>query len=165
MHGTTLFHQYILQLTVARLLHARVTALRLYFRFQLVYLLAQTNTVVFHLADHPLQVSPALFLVLGDSMELNQLVVQTLFVRLQLLQAIALLLQLPCDVVNMSFQSQNLADKLFFFPLLLLHLIAGPADVLFRTLQLQVQLFVFLSNRMQSLLQLLDLHVGVPVIC
>lgn len=136
MQSATFFHKYILQLTVARLLHARVTTLRLHLRLQLVDLLAQTNTVVFHLADHPLQVCPALLLVLGHSMELDQLIVQSLFVMLKLLQAILLLLQLPRDVVDVSFQSQNLADKLFFLPRLLLHLIAGPADVFFRTLKL-----------------------------
>lgn len=105
MHGATLLHEYILQLTVTRLLNTRVTTLCLYFRLQFKYLLCQTNAVVFHLADHPLKLSPALLLILSYSMELNQLIVQTLFVTLKLLQAVALFLQLPSDIVDVSFQS------------------------------------------------------------
>lgn len=73
-------------------------------------------------------------------------------------------LHLLGQVVDVSLEGQDFLDEALFLLLQLLELLMEASHVPLNVLCLQVELTVFHRQSLYSLVQLLDFHMGVPVV-
>ena len=90
------------------------------------------------MSDCSLQIGSILLLVQRHTLERLELIQNLVTFILQLLKLLRLVLQLSCQVINMSFQSQDFLYEVFFFLVELLQLKVLPTQILIRILQLNV---------------------------
>jgi hypothetical protein len=115
LFALSLLRQYMFQLLVSHPIHANLLLFGVNFSLQFKDCLSLTRSVTFDLTDRALELSAVLLLTHSYSLESLKLAEKFISLLLCRLQIIILFLQLPCDMVDVSLQGQNLRHKLFFF--------------------------------------------------
>ena len=126
--------------------------------------LIHRDFLVFKPRDLSLKLRLVRFLVVGDTLESVKLFLDLVSLSHNLIVLSRGLLELPCHMINMSFQGQDLLNIILFLLLVFRDLEGCTSDLFLGVLYLGVKVLVLGTHSLDRVLEALDLETRVPVV-
>ena len=165
MLGATFFLEHLLKLLKASLLKDDLRPEIILGLHLLINALIQADLFVFETGYLTLKLCFIGLLIIRNAFKGVQLLEDLFTFRLQLSGILLSFFKLAGDMIDMSFQSQDLLDVILLLLLMLLELEWGATDFLLSLLHLREKLLVLLTQSLNSVLQSLNLQTWVAIVC